>query len=160
MAFNGFLISNASDVSFKCYLHFTLAGKYFLDIEKIYSQYLFRMWKNLFQITGKCSPKYKKMVEHNRFWLLIIALFLNLFVLLQTWSYEDIEESSGYYIAILYFIRNYTIINLESKRSNLWFNSFKSRDKGLPLEQYKKILDDTSDNELINLCTECTSQYN
>ena len=45
--------------------------------------------------------------------------------------------------------------------SDLCFNYFKSRDeKGLLLEQCKKRLDDTSGNELINLCTESTGQYN
>ena len=45
--------------------------------------------------------------------------------------------------------------------SDLCVNYFKSRDeKALPLDQYKKRLDDTSGNELINLCTESTEQCN
>ena len=49
------------------------------------------------------------------------------------------------------------LINSESQMSDLYFNYFKNIDENsLPLEQYKKRFDDTSGNELINLCTEST----
>ena len=64
-----------------------------------------------------------------------LALFLNLFVWLQTWSYKDIEQSGGYCIAIIFY-QQLNSYKLGIKRSDLCFNYFKSQDEtGLPQEK-------------------------